>query len=411
MTERNTKGSATARSTHATSSGLAFRNGLSSSSWRAHLLSRPWPRNRVPERIALGTTSAGTSFIFWFSRLRLGRCDRVSVRSFGRRRQRAAMAVQAARIARECPRLDEAGKRAARSAGAVPRLVAAWGSRRGSSPRPGAPPAVVDRTQGALSASRRSDKRPKRRRADPSASRRPRTAAPACVRGLHGGAHRRPRLAPMSRGGEQREGAETMASGAGRIPRVGRQAGLLFAALGLSGQSRPGAVQLLLGLTVPRGGHALGGGTDGGPRWRNATGSSRSWGVRHPSTAKAVVFNVTSRAPTDYGNLRLYRRGPACRLAASSTGWGRLGAGELGDRAVALSGANHLAVRCDMVREARARDLILDVTGSSSSRRAHTAPEVTSRDGSASPARGSARPRAGRGSTSRWPFRGSGRSR
>ena len=84
-----------------------------------------------------------------------------------------------------------------------------------------------------------------------------------------------------------------------------------------------------------------------------------------PATAKAVVFNVTIAAPTDFGNLRLYPAGTTPPLA-SVINWVTSDAA-LANGAivpVGLSGANHLGVRCDMSAGSTGKvHLILDVTG------------------------------------------------
>jgi hypothetical protein len=161
---------------------------------------------------------------------------------------------------------------------------------------------------------------------------------------------------------------ETMASGAGRILGWAGQAGLLFAALGLARPVEAGGPYSFYSVSPcrvadtrwaagPTGGPALG---------ANATREFPVLGACGlPATAKAVVFNVTIAAPTDYGNLRLYPAGTSMPLASVINWVGTDSALANGAIVpVGLSGANHLAVRCDMVAGSTGTvHLILDVTG------------------------------------------------
>ncbi|HXY42021.1 MAG TPA: hypothetical protein VEQ10_20260 [Vicinamibacteria bacterium] len=84
-----------------------------------------------------------------------------------------------------------------------------------------------------------------------------------------------------------------------------------------------------------------------------------------PTTALAVVFNVTVVAPTDFGDLRIYPAGTTMPLA-SVINW------VTSDFAVAngaiipvgSSSGNHVSVRVDMPNGSTGKvDVILDVTG------------------------------------------------
>lgn len=84
-----------------------------------------------------------------------------------------------------------------------------------------------------------------------------------------------------------------------------------------------------------------------------------------PTTAQAVVFNVTTTATTDFGNIRIFPAGTPLPNASVVNFLGDNVAVANGALIPAgLSGANHITVRMDMPPASTGTGhLILDVTG------------------------------------------------
>jgi hypothetical protein len=84
-----------------------------------------------------------------------------------------------------------------------------------------------------------------------------------------------------------------------------------------------------------------------------------------PATAKAVAFNVTIAAPTDYGNLRIYPAGTTMPLA-SVINWVTSDSAVANGAIIPVGSAsgNHVSIRVDMATGSTGKvDVILDVTG------------------------------------------------